>query len=357
MLDQNMNITIKDIARESGYSVGTVSRAINHSGSVSQAAQDAIFDVINRYGYKTNPNAKYLRQKNSEGAVIAVFGPSNRFLSDLAILMQKHLEELGIQAICSFIPHESDPAVGLQKIIAGRTPAGVIVLGADAQSFTPAFRQIHIPCVLAGNSVYSLPYQNLGSVCIDDAAAAQEAGEFLLAGGHRRIGVLGGDPACENVAADRYHGIQYAFYSRALPFSKAEQYVQCPYTYQGGYDGLMALKEKMPDLDAVFCMGDMIAVGALRAAADLGLRVPEDLSVVGFDGQEIGKYTLPRLTTVIQDAEFIALKSAEILCTMMCESGLPRENRMETQRVFAPWKLCLRQSARVPHQSFQAEEE
>lgn len=340
------HITIKDIARESGYSVGTVSRAINGSGSVSPQAREAIFSVVRRYGYETNPNAKHLRQKNGTGTVIVICGPSNRFLCDLAAMIQKDLEKDGFDASCSFVMDGEDKAAEVRRILSAKTPAGLVILGADLRSLASVLPSISIPCVLTGNSAENLPQSNVGSVCIDDAAASQEAAEFLLASGHENIGVMGGDISEERVVANRYHGVQYAFYSRGLAFSYDRQYEQCTFTLEGGYAGFMHLYEKMPEIDAVFCMGDIMAMGVLRAAADLGLQVPGDLSVLGFDGQRIGDYTRPRLTTISQDMEALSRKTARILEEMLEDPGFGREPK----RIHVPWKLYLRQSSRIPEE-------
>lgn len=336
-------ITIKDIARESGYSLGTVSRALNHAPGVSAAAKEAIFKVVDKYSFETNPNAKFLKQKVREGIALVIRDPRNVFFADLAARIKKLLENKGYAANFYFAENEKNAVEEASRVVASRNPVGMVLLGADYHNLATSFPGIRIPCVLAGNSAYTLPFANLSSVCTADAAASQEAVEFLFASGHTRIGVIGGDLSTSSMSADRYHGVQYAFFTRGAAFDPALQYEAVEFTMEDGYDAFMRLLARMPDLSAVFCMSDPLAVGAMRAARDAGKRVPEDVSFIGFDGIELGRFTEPRLTTVCQDPDFIAQKSVEILLGMIEDPA----RHLEPERIEAPWSLAVRDSAKA----------
>jgi LacI family transcriptional regulator len=166
-----------------------------------------------------------------------------------------------------------------------------------------------------------LGFDNLSSVSTDDEAAAAFAVEHLLALGHEHIGILGGNMAASQASFSRYRGCEAAFQKHHMEFVPEHQYEAAHFSIAEGYYAMNRLMDKMPELSAVFAMSDVMALGAIRAIVDRGLRVPEDISVIGFDGVDIGNYMNPRLTTIRQHREGIALHSVEILLKCIEENG------------------------------------
>ena len=111
----------------------------------------------------------------------------------------------------------------------------------------------------------------------------------------------------------RYKGCERAFFEHGMTFEPEKQYIPGYFTISDGYHAMGTLLNKMPEVTAVFAISDVMAIGAIRAIKDRGLRVPEDISVIGFDGIDIGKYTVPRLTTIRQHREEMATRGVEIL--------------------------------------------
>lgn len=118
-----------------------------------------------------------------------------------------------------------------------------------------------------------------------------------------------------------------------------EQYMPALFAMSEGYEAMGRLLDRMPDLTAVFAMADVLAVGAIRAVRDRGLRVPEDVSVVGFDGIELGSYLTPSLTTIRQDREQIADRSVELLLSQI-------ENRVSPEHELVPFRIISGESVR-----------
>ena len=116
-----------------------------------------------------------------------------------------------------------------------------------------------------------------------------------------------------HAAFTRCIGCEQAFRNHEMVFDKKKQYEPALFSMEEGYHAMGALLDKMPELTAVFAMADVLAVGAIRAIRDRGLRVPEDISVIGFDGIDLGNYLTPRLTTIRQKSDRIADRSMEIL--------------------------------------------
>jgi LacI family transcriptional regulator len=313
-------ITIKDIARESGYSTGTVSRVLNQTGPVSQTARDSILKVVRAHNFQLNSNAKFLKQRASTGVAVILKGTNNILFAGMMEHLQKRVEEKGYDFSVYYLQEEDNEVEQARLLQATRSPQGFLFLGSRRDNFRDDFASIDIPGVLVTNSAQGLPMEHLGSVSTDDAGAASHAIEYLISMGHEKIGVLGGKISLSRPAFVRYQGVIQAFERANLPFDADKQFVQSHFSVEDGYDAMNALLDRMPDVTGVFVMADIMAVGAVRAAADRNIRVPEDLSIVGFDGINLSQYLCPRLTTVRQDVELIAEKSADLLVDMI-ENG------------------------------------
>jgi len=136
----------------------------------------------------------------------------------------------------------------------------------------------------------------------------------LLAGqGHRHIGLLGGNRSFAQISSSRLTGCLEACRRLGLPFDADQQYEPCRYSMPDAYAATLRLLRRRPDLTAIFAVSDVMALGAIRALRDMGRRVPEDTSVVGYDGIVTGQYSLPRLTTVRQDTQQLAERGVDAL--------------------------------------------
>lgn len=308
-----MAMTIKDIARESGYAVGTVSRVLNNHPDVSEKARVTIMEVVDKHHFKLNNNAKHLKQQASNGIAIIVKGNQNMLFASIVEQMQGMIREKGFACLMYYIGEMEDELEQAYQVIVERRPMGILFLGSNLDYFKERFDAVKIPCVLVTNSGESLGFSNLSSVTTDDSAAAYAAIEYLTRLGHRKIGILGGQLEKSRAAITRYIGCRKAFEEFGIPFEMERQYEPALFSISQGYEAMDRLLEKMPELTAVFAMSDTMALGAIRAIRDRGLRVPEDISVVGFDGIELGSYMSPKLTTIRQDREIIAKRSVEIL--------------------------------------------
>ena len=314
-------MTIKDIARLSGYAVGTVSRVLNGSPNVSEAARKAVEDVVRQYDFKLNNNAKHLRQQAHSGIAVIIKGTHNMLFAAIVEEMQRLVREMDVTLNLYYIDEYESEVEQAIRICAERRPLGIAFLGSNLEEFRRRFADISVPCVLVTNSGAEIGFDNLSSVTTDDAAGAEMAVSHLISLGHTKIGILGGKMSSSNAASTRYVGCLRAFAARGVPFQPDTQMVSARFSMAGGYEAMQALLEKMPDITAVFAMSDVMAVGAIRAIRERGLRVPEDISVVGYDGIETGQYLFPRLTTISQQQHALARRSLEILISAIRENA------------------------------------
>ena len=161
------------------------------------------------------------------------------------------------------------------------------------------------------------------SVSIDDRRMGREAMEMLIRAGHTKIAIFGGSRNQGDGLADRYIGAREACEQAGVPFDET-RYVETRFSLEDAYNAARNFFATRSDTTAVFAMSDMVAMGVIRALRDINRRVPEDVSVVGFDGVEMGKYFIPSLSTIVQPQEEIARQSVDVLLDMMEKDGSAR---------------------------------
>lgn len=330
---------IRDIAAASGYGVGTVSRVINDQPNVSERARKRILAVMSECGYEPNTNARYLKMRSQTPVAAFVMGVGNRLFGDILGHVQALLAEKDEEVVVTYLDDDAREVLDAIEYQRARRPKAMVFLGGEPRSFEESFSQIEVPSVLVTNSAEGLGFPNLSSVTIDNAAAARDAVEYLWARGHRRIGVLGGSRHPGKVAALRLAGVEEALRAHGAELDYERDYEPCGYTEEEGYAALGRLLGHAGDLTAVFCLGDVIAFGALRAAHDRGLDVPGDLSLVGFDGTALARFSIPRITTVRQDSALLSKSCVEVLLETL-------EHGAEAQHVVVPYELLEQESVR-----------
>ena len=312
-------MTIKDIAKESGYAVGTVSRVLNNHPDVSEKARKTIMEVVEKHHFKLNNNAKHLKQQASSGIAIIIKGSQNMLFASIVERLQGLIEEKDFVSFIYYIGEEENEVEQAESVCLERHPKGILFLGSNLKFFQERFARIDVPCVLVTNSAEQLHFRNLSSVSTDDAKGAEAAVEYLMNLGHKNIGILGGRMEKSHAAYTRCVGCADAFQKHKMAFDRKKQYEP-----------------------ALFSMADVLAMGAIRAICDRGLKVPEDISVIGFDGIELGNYLTPRLTTIRQDRERIADRSMEILLSCMDEE---QEEELVAVHELLPFDLVMGESA------------
>lgn len=306
-------MTIKDIARECGVGVGTVSRVMNGQAGVSDVTRRKVMEVVERHGFVQNASARSLKAKERKSLVVIVKGVGNLLLSSVLERIQKRLEELPYSVDVVVIDEYDNEARAARKVFFERRPLGIVFLGGNPETCRDDFANVPVPCVVVSNQTGCVPGANLSSVSTDDGAGAVALAEHLLSRGHTRIGVIGGDLKSSALSRRRLASFLSALDARGVPFVESAQYSPAKYSFAGGATAMSALLGRFPEVTAVFAMSDVQAFGAMRALADMGRRVPDDVSVVGFDGLEFSDYCSPRLTTIRQRADMLAERGLAVL--------------------------------------------
>ena len=305
-------MTIKDIARLSGVGVTTVSRVLNDHPDVSEETRRRVLAVVAEQGFQPNTNARHLKQQTSASIAIIVKGTMNMLFAELMERCQQLLQDAGQNAAVYYLDEDANEVVYAVQLCRERKPLGILFLGGDLEFFQAEFGHITVPCVLLTNSARELDFPNLSSLTTDDEEAAYRVVRYLADQGHRDIGLLGGNWSCTQISYRRVLGCQRAFDELSLPFD-ARRCGPCRYSFSDAYDTTKRLLGRCPELTALFCVSDVMALGAIRAIHDLGRRVPRDISVVGYDGIPLSRFSVPRLTTVRQDTQQLARQGVDLL--------------------------------------------
>ncbi len=306
-------MTIKDLAEKTGYGVATVSRVLSNHPNVSEKARRAIMAAVEESGFQINANARQLKQRHATSILVVVKGTSNEMFGELVEAIQSLVAKTNYPLLVDYLDEDANEvlrAVRLQREI---KPLGILFLGGNSENFLRDFHKIDVPCVLVSNDASGLPFRNLSSVSTDDRQAARCAMDTLIELGHRNIVIIGGDRTVSDTGRLRYEGCLQSFRDHGISFDEERDYQGVRFSYQDGYDATSRLINEGRKFTALFAEADVMAIGAIRALRDHGLRVPEDVSVVGFDGLPLGSFLVPQLSTVSQSVQKMAERGVALL--------------------------------------------
>ncbi len=286
-------ITIDDIAREAGVSRQTVSRAINNMNGISDLTRQRIMAIVDERGYRPNRLAQGMASKRSLtiGLIIAdVTNPAHanvsRGIQDCA---QTNNYNVFLRNTDSNKQNELE---ALQSFVSEGVDGIVLVGPRHTIEEIKSFADKTLPIVVVHRYIKA-PY--VASILADVVGATKKALEYLFGAGHQHIGLITRIGNLEN--SNHLKGYQQAFEARNLTYSP-DWIVQSERTLSGGYKGTQRLLSLNPELTAVMTYNDLMAVGAMKACADMGRCVPESVSVMGFDDIALSSYVTPSLSTI-----------------------------------------------------------
>jgi DNA-binding LacI/PurR family transcriptional regulator len=302
-------VTLKDVADAAGVSIKTVSNVVNGHAFVKEDNRRRVEEALVATGYRPNIGARNLRRGTTGFLALVVPELGIPYFGELASCVITAASERGWNVLIEQTQGERDreraslDALG-PHFVDGAILSPEALLAEDFATLSPDF-----PLVLLGEHDVHLPVDHVG---IDNVAAARTAVEHLVARGRERIAVIGDNPR-RGTAALRLSGYRAALGAAGLPVR--DGYVQPADSYHrlDGAEGMARLLALPEPPDAVFCFNDLLAIGALRAVAAAGLRVPEDVAVVGFDGSDESAFSLPALTTIDPDKAAIARAAVDLI--------------------------------------------
>lgn len=328
--------TIKHVAARAGVSFTTVSHVVNGTRPVSDQVRSKVEAAIAELGYVPSGVARSLRVRATGTLGLLLPNASNPYFAELARGIEDHAERNGYSVILCNSDDDIDKQLRYLRVLLERRIDGLIVatVASDA-AFAEALANLRVPLVLVDRSLDGVDADQLR---VDHEQGAYLATRHLLELGHRRIVCIGG-PASTQVAQLRAAGYQRALAEAGI---EAQAVVDCPFTSPAGHAAAQTLLSAELRPTAIFAGNDMIALGVLRAAAERGLQVPQQLSVVGFDDIEVSRYLHPALTTVGQCIGQLGEQVAARLLERIRTPGLA-----VSQQLIEPI-LVLRESSAAP---------
>ncbi|MEV4681597.1 LacI family DNA-binding transcriptional regulator [Streptomyces kurssanovii] len=336
------SVGIKDIARAAGVSVGTVSNVINRPTTVSAPTRARVEAEISRLGYVRSESARQLRAGHSRMMGLLVLDMGNPFFADIARGAQQAARGSGLGVmICDSAQSPADEAEYL-ALFAEQRVRGVLVTPADATGGTiRTFRRHKIPFVLVdrvaeGNAECS--------VSVDDVTGGALAVRHLVESGHRSLAYVSGPPGLSQIR-DRRTGALQALAEAGLPPGAMRELPTDRLDVAAGRDAGARLLGMTDRPTAVFCANDLLALGVLQAVFAAGVRVPEDLAIVGYDDIEFAAAAAVPLTSVRQPARTMGTLAAQLLLEEIeTADGGDHEHR----RVVLEPELVVRRSSLPP---------
>jgi LacI family transcriptional regulator len=304
-------VTSRDIAREAGVSQSTVSRALRGDPRVAESTRQHIYEVARGRHYAPNLAARSLTTKRASTIAVVVTDIRNPFYPELVDVLHDEFQLGGYRMI--LLDESSDPhtEAGLTPLLHGGAVDGVAFISAMVASQAPTLLTGRgLPVVLLNREVLDVE-ADVDRVVSDNHSGGARAAEHLYDLGHRRIGFISG-PSDTSTARLRTQGFCEALARLGCPLD-GELRREGSYTHQGGYQWCMDLLELQRPPTAVFCGNDVIAFGALDAAKQRGVAVPDALSIVGYDDIEMSAWQTFALTTIRQPLPQMAKAAARLL--------------------------------------------
>jgi len=329
---------LKDVAAHAGVSIKTVSNVVRGQARVAEDTRRRVLHAIAELDYRPHASARHLRTGRSGVIALAVPELVQPYFAELATAVINAARERDVSVLIE--DTAGDPAAELRVACGLSDPLidGVLLSPQRLDQATLAGRSRRVPLVLLGERAYEVPADH---VLIDNVLAAREATAALIAGGRRRIAAIGfQDNPLLSTSQQRARGYLKALHSAAVPYDPD---LTPPVQAYSRAEGRLAMRKllALPEPpDAVFCFSDLLASGAVRAAHDLGHRVPRDIAVTGFDDIEEGRYSIPSLSTVAPDKAQLAQLAVDALLKRIADDPEAPPNTL-----YAPHRLVRRESS------------
>jgi LacI family transcriptional regulator len=330
-----VTVTIYDVAREASVSMATVSRVVNNNPNVKPQTRKKVFEAIERLGYRPNAVARGLASKKTTTVGVVIPDISNAIFAEVARGIEDIANMYHYNIILCNADKKKDKEIRVINTLLEKQVDGLLFMGgAVTEDHIQAFRTSSVPIVLCATTDEG---DNYPSVDIDHTSAAEDAVNTLIKNGHRRIAMISGTLQDPSNGYARYQGYKIALDKAGIPIN--DDLVRIGnYRYEAGLEVAQYFLELQDKPTAIFAANDEMAIGAIHAIQDKGLRVPEDVSVISVDNVRMASMVRPLLSTVAQPMYDIGAVSMRLLTKLM------KKESITNSRVILPHEVILRQS-------------
>jgi LacI family transcriptional regulator len=332
-----MKATIYDIAKEAGVSIATVSKVINAKGKISQEKRSEIIAIMDRLNYQPSVIASALTGKHTYTLGLLIPDIANPFFAEVARAVEQRGHELGYSVIICGTDNRNERIEQYISVLRQKQVDGIIIGTGVGDTSILRDNAWSIPTVMIGREAYAGAKAH--TVVSDDRQGGRDAAEHLLGLGHRRLAVVSESLEISS-SRERLRGFRERLDEQGIELP-LDHVRQCKYRVEDGRRQareLLALPERPT---ALFCCNDLLAIGALQAAKEADIAIPQELSVVSFDNTILASVTDPPLTSVAQPVEKLGATAVELLLHDFRErQSQPR--RAQTAQWEQPQRIALR---------------
>lgn len=323
-----MAATMKDIARRTGLGLATISSYFN-GGNVREKNRAKIEEAIRELHYEVNEVARGLKTNATKTIGVVIPELNNTFCAEIITEMEDILRSHGYATIVCDCRTDRKLEREAVDFLSRKRVDGIINMPVDAEgTHLKQFQKTGKPIVLIDRKIQDL---SCDSVLVDNEKAAEDAIELFYEKGHREIGIIGG-PEEISTAQERLKGYEKA--CRKLGLRRKDSLIyHGDYTIQGGVQGLEKLVRDNPDMTAVFVTNYEMTMGAVIGLNELGIQMPTQISMIGFDNLQFARACNPKLTIVSQPTQQIARETARIMLERLECTEADREQQAERMRI------------------------
>lgn len=313
-------ITIKDIAKECGVGVSTVSRALNNHPDINPETKAKIMAFIQETGFVPNNSARNLKRTEAKSIAVLVKGITNPFFADMIKVIEEETQKKKYTMVLTHVEYFEDEVDVALEIVKEKRLKGIIFLGGYFSHSEDKIAKLQVPYIFStiGNAVpTNISKTSYSNIFVDDKRESSRMVEYLIDLGHRDIAFLTAETEIRSIGQLRLQGYKEAMQKHHIPV-KEELVRQVDeeidhFSMENGYRTTKKLLEDKVAFTALFASSDSLAIGASRAILESGLRIPQDISVAGYDGLDMAKYYNPTITTIKQPVVEMALATIKLL--------------------------------------------
>lgn len=292
-----MKPTIKDVAKKANVSVATVSRVLNNLSGYSNKTKQTVLKAMEELEYQPNAIARGLINKRTQTIGVLVPSVSSSFFSGILHGIEHYANQSNYSVMVCNTDHDGVRTLTYLQVLREKQVDGIILVSDQMRDdYYRTLKSMGTPVVMVSSvsQRYSVPY-----VKVDDKQAAYQATEYLIRKGHRNIAMIAGTKDDPIAGKTRVEGYLNALDNNGIPHLP-ERLVYGDFRYQSGRAGFEQLLRTAPDITAIFAASDEMAMGILSVAAERGISIPDQLSVIGYDNLKLAEMAIPPLTTVAQ---------------------------------------------------------
>lgn len=329
--------TMADIARKTGVSPMTVSRAFKSGSLISKDTRDAILQAAEELGYVFDSTASNLRSQKTDFIAVTIPSINNANFADTVRGLSETLSVQGFQILLGYTNYDTEEEERLIEQFLRRRPQAIVVTGGK---HTPRARKLlenaNVPVV----ETWDVPNEPIGHfVGFSNADAVRSMVDHFVATGYARIAFIGGDASRDTRGSDRRLGFIAALRDHGLDASRLIDAGAPPISMREGANAMARLLTEYPDTEAVICVSDLSAFGALTECQRRGVAVPERMAIGGFGDYEIGGISVPALTTIDAQARQIGERTGRLILDLL-------DDKPDVQHVMIEPQLIVRGSSR-----------